>query len=445
MRIPLVILLTIPASIAYGQIYGGPSISGLPGVSAGKTAGARDGYTFFANVSGLVDGGLTPIVTDQKGDLIRYGTGYGVEAGFGVYGTHRTRRTEYGLSYVGGYRAYTSRKYFNGSDHTLGFDTSTRVSQRWQWVTNTRAATLSRPIGGWLGFGGAGGPMSDTGLGGTITDTIFDNRFYYLQHTQQGTYMASSRLSFSFGGTGVAVRRQSSALAGMDAYGANGAISYRLNARSTVSLLYDYFKIDYTQAFGGSDIHQMMAQISRSVSRRWTLNVAAGAFRVETTGLVSVKPDPAIVALFGNVNIIETFYRQKAYGAGRAELQGDYRRYSVRVGYSRTPTPGNGVYLTSVADQLNAGVSYGGIRKLSMSANVFASRYSSVGQRSLGAYITYGGGSGLAYSIGKGLSATLHGSVRQSEIHQTGGFNGVIWQVMVGVAYSSGERPLSLW
>ena len=443
MRLAICLIALMSAAAVYAQgIYGGPAITGIPTVGAGvPNAGSPDGFSYFGMITGDINTGMTPVATDANGNPQSLGYVYGYDVGFGIQGHHRGRRYQVGLSYAGGYREYNTHWYGNGFEHSLAFDTQYLISSKWEWVTTSRAGRSQRPIGTYWGYTG----INDPNRPNIPVNEIYDSPFYFIDHQENATYRASARLFLGFGGNFAEVRRSNPALFSMTAYGAQGVAGYRVGRRTTVSLIYAYMRYDYNQHYGGSVINQLMLQLSQQLSRRWTLNLGGGAFYVETTGEIGVKADPAVLALFGNIPLIETFHTSRVYGAGRMELQGAYRHYRITASFGRQPSPGNGVYATSVTDSGNAGITYNGFRKVSFGANVYVYSYESVAQKNLGRYLNYGVGANANWQIVRHLSASASVYARKLNINQTGGYSNVGTFASIGLHYTSGEHPVSIF
>jgi hypothetical protein len=240
------------------------------------------------------------------------------------------------------------------------------------------------------------------------------------------------------------IRRQSNALAGATGYGAYGTIAYRFSRRSSVSLNYGWNHYDYTHQFGEVTINEILAGYSRRLSRRWTTDLMGGAFRIDTAGLISLPADPAVVALFGQTTVVERYYAKVYYPATTASLSGAFRRYGVTFAYGRRPSPGNGVYLASTSQGATAAVTYTGTRRWNAGANLSYSHLTSVAQK-IGSYNTVSAGVGSTYHMFRNLNATFRADWRKWQVNQSTGTYQPGYRVMLGVAWSPSDLPLSLW
>jgi hypothetical protein len=435
--------LAITASnVAFAQAgYGGPAISGVPAASAGLKGSQTEGIKYFAAVSASYDSGLAPVSVNSNGDLISSGGLWGESISWGAYGTHRARRFMVGLNYIGSYRNFNNNKYYNGVDSVLALDISRELSNRLQWLAVTQAGSTSSSFGSWASYAGF---LPGAVTPGVPVNDIYDNRNYFLAHTQTLTYLLSPRLSVTAGGTGTVVRRQSKALVGMDGYGALGSVAYRITQLSSVSLMYGWNHYDYPRQFGEADVHELMAGYTRQLSRRWLFSLGAGVFRAETQGLTQISVDPAVAALFGPGTITERYYREKYYPSISANLSGHYHHYTVGFSYSRRPSPGNGVFLASASQSGSASVSYTGVRKWNFGADVVYSQLSSVAQK-IGNYSSVSEGGGVTYHLYRNLSATFRGDTRSVQINQSTGQLRASYRLSMGLALGATDLPLALW
>src|ERR1700730_18387674 len=100
------------------QTYTGPSILSRDKSLIGERGGKLIDFRFYGELNGVYDSGLTPLVVNPQGDVPNFG-GYGVEAGFGVIGSHSWVHDKLSLEYRGTYRHYAKRSYFDGTGQVL--------------------------------------------------------------------------------------------------------------------------------------------------------------------------------------------------------------------------------------------------------------------------------------------------------------------------------------
>lgn len=439
----VLVLLALASGIAFAQFgssgYGGPTVLSRAGTNSGERQGEDTGFRYFAGVSGAYDSGLTPVSVDQTGKLVNVSGLYGVEGHLGVFGNRRFKHGKFGLDYDGNYREYSQNTYYNGSDHVFGMSGTYDVNKKLTLVSRNSAGSVSRSIGSVYGL-----VSSPEQLIGTPSTEIFDNRTYFLQTSESFIYSPTARLSYSGGGLGFFVRRRSAALVGMDGYGAFGDIAYRVSRATTVSAAYNYFHIDYPRAFGESDIQQVNLGYARTINKRWQIALAAGVFQVNTVGVTAVTLDPATAALFGVSRSIVAFDRTTLRPLGQVNIGGRYKTHGINLTYSRQPSAGNGVYLTSVSESANAQVDYTGIAHWTFYVSGGYTRLSSIGQ-TLGSFRTIIGATGVGYKLGRNLNLAARFDAREAQIVQFLGYSRLGSRSTITLDYSPGERPLNVF
>jgi len=272
---------------------------------------------------------------------------------------------------------------------------------------------------------------------------LFDNRTDFLQGFGSMTYLMSPRLSFTVGGDGFYVHRQSKELIGMEGYTGRGQLQYRVSRVTTIGGRYERSHYQYPSYFGQSDFNTYTAFLATRFSPLWTFRLEAGAYQVSTQGLTVVALDPAVAAILGASTITRTFSGNDWLPQGRATLERKFRQATLSFNYSRMMAPGNGVYLTSRAETGGASINYLGIRRFSLDLGGGYTAYSSLGQ-GLPPYRTFTGSLGIAYSLTHALHAIARYDLRQQEI-TIAGFRNTSYRISLGLAFSPGTLPLSLW
>jgi hypothetical protein len=116
---------------------------------------------------------------------------------------------------------------------------------------------------------------------------------------------------------------------------------------------------------------------------------------------------------------------------------------SMNLFYSQTASPGNGVYLTSKAENGGASYSYTGIRKVSLSLSGGYSSLSSLGQ-GIQPYRGATAGAGMTYTLPYSLHLVARYDYRYQEIESLI-YKHTGYRVSLGITYSPGKVPLSLW
>ena len=420
------------------QEYQGPSILSRDKSLLGERGGKLIDFRFYGQLTGIYDSGLTPVAVDANANLVNTGASYGIDAGFGVFGSRRWRRDQLNIEYRGNYRHYPTSPYFDGIDQFLNLGYARVLTRRLNLELKETAGTTSLANGGFSYV-----PLTNTDLFAVPANELFDNRTNFIQSRVDLTWQQTARLSYRVGGQGFVVRRRSFALAGLDGFGSHGDVSYRITRRQTVSLEYEFSHFDFQRTFGDADIHTASMGWNISLGRKWDLSVQAGAARTFVRGLTQVSIDPAIAAIVGRNIAVVQFDRAvtiPSYG-GRATRRFD--RSSLSLNANVGATPGNGVYLTSRQTALAAGYSYTGLRKWTLGATAAYSELSALGQ-SLGKFKNFQGGVGATYKVANATHLEFRYDLRHYTT-QNNAFKKNSDRFSLGIAFSPGETPLAIW
>jgi hypothetical protein len=160
-------------------------------------------------------------------------------------------------------------------------------------------------------------------------------------------------------------------------------------------------------------------------------------------GLQSVQLSPVIAALLGQSTAIQAFYRADIYPSGQASLTRRFKTANLIFSYGQTVTPGNGVYLTSRSSTGTVGYSYTGIRKVNLSLGGGYSNLASLGQ-GIPPYRAFNGGGGITYSLPWSLHFVARYDYRYQQIEDLV-YKHTGYRATIGITYSPGKVPLSLW
>lgn len=418
--------------------YSGPAIlSRATGTTTGERGAARTGFTFYAGASGSFETGVAPAAVDAQGKIINIPNLWGTYINLGAYGRHTWRHTTLGLDYSGNFRHYPDYSSLDGSDQMLGVSVSHQLSRRVQMYERTAVGTFSQYY--------VNGPVTATDLLSQPAYSVLDNRASYLEQNAGVVYMFTSRLSVSGAGSGFTVRRQSNALVGLNGYSAQGTMAYRLTRTRTVDLSYAFIHYDYPRGFGETDLHNYSLGVSQALGRRWQISVSGGVAQAFTVGTEEVAADPITAALFGTQTTVRVFSRTLLFGTARGDLSGTFRRSRVSFYYSQSPSPGNGIYLTSKQTNTGFSYSYSGIRRASVSASANYNRLSSLGQSQIGRFNYFSAGVGGSYKILPSVEAMMRFDSRNLQVDQSGGFSRLSYRILIGLNWHPGEFPITLW
>ncbi|HXP89108.1 MAG TPA: hypothetical protein VN841_30585 [Bryobacteraceae bacterium] len=444
MKTKLIALVCLLASVAAAQTG---SYSGLGVLSQGAGAGTIGAHSgeqldlrFFASVDGVYDTGIQPFSLDANGKLAQVNGLIGEEAVLGAYGVHSWRRAKLGLDYRGTYRHYQGSTFFDGSDQALQLGYSYQPTRKFSIDMRAVAGTSS------FGLSGPATNYTSTGDGTVVTQPtllLFDNRTYYLESGVDGSILPTSRITITVGGSGYFIDHQAKGLINVEGYTLHGSLMYRLNRDTSIGPEYMHQHYEYPGNFGQSNINVYTGRINRDFGRRWSASLSGGMFSAQVQGLQTVSFDPVIAALLGVSSGTQAFYINRYFPAGDARLVRKFRSAQLSLAFALGATPGNGVYLTSRQDSGSGSFSYTGVRKWSFSVGGNYAKLTTIGQ-GLAPYTQKTGSVGATYEIFRDLHATARFDGRDQTI-SVNGYVRASYRASVGLSFSPGTIPLSLW
>jgi len=418
--------------------YLGPGILTRGAGNIGTRSGEQVSLRLFAGVNGIYDNGIEPLSVSSKGTLTQVKGLEGVEGNVGAYGVHSWKQAQLGLDYIGDFRHYSENSFYDGSDHRLALGLTYEKSKRLYFDIQEVGGTYS------YGFGGvAGVPAPIQTQVGQSQSLLFDARNYFNQTSFNATYLLSARTSVTVGGQEFLLRFQNSGLVGMNGYSLNGSLQHRISRRSSIGVSYSHMHYDYPGAFGQSDIDIVQGIYSTQFGRRWTFSLQAGGYQAQVEGIQSVALDPSVAAILGISSLPKTFSSTTRYPTGSANLARQFKKSNLSFAYARTVYPGNGVYLTSRNETSSVSYSYTGVRKASFSITGSEYAVSSIGQ-GLQSLRSYDAAAGFSYALTRILHLTGHYDIRHQDI-SFGGFRRTSDRAALGLTFSTGQVPLSLW
>ena len=414
----------------------GPSVLGHDKRADKRRSGQLLNFRFYAEITGVYDSGLTPVGPNAPSGAASTADA-GFETGLGLAIDRNWQHDQLSVEYRGHFREYAKDTLFNGTDQFLNLSYSHEIDRhlavRLEEIGGT--TTLANGAFAYLPL-----PTSDLAL---PTNELFDNRTDYLESRASLIWDKTARLSFDVGGEGFLVRRDSLALAGLDGYIAHAGAAYRITRRQTLSAIYKYTSFDFQRVFGDAALETAQLGYSVALSRSLNLAIQAGGTHVDARGLTQVTIDPSIAAIIGQNVATVTFSHSIYIPELEAQLVQRFRRASLRLHASDGVSPGNGVYLTSRQSAVAMGYSYTGYRRLTMMANAGYSQLSTIGQN-LGKYTNVAAGAAMTYEIARGTHLEMRYDYRhyttQSSFSKMNSN-----RVTLGLAYSPGETPLSVW
>ena len=444
LQIRWIALACVLASSAAAQVtdYNGPGVLSEGAGTIGVRSGGSVDLRLFADVTGIYDTGLAPYAFNSKGDVVPINGLYGEEVDFGVYGTHFWRQSTLSLNYSGSFYNFANDSAFDGSTQNLAVGYTYQKSRHVTFDLRQIAGTASIATGG-ADVNGFGYIPLPGDVVNQPTTLLFDTRTYYVQSTADMNYIQSARTIYTIGGDGFWVRYDAAGLPGLNGYDLHGRIQHRLSKTRTVGAIYSFTHFEFPPIYGQTDMHTVEGFFSLALNRRWTVSITAGIVQTEVQGIQSVPLSPTVAALLGQPFANQAFYSADVFPSGIASLSGTFRRSALQFDYSRTVLPGNGFYLTSRVATADGSYSYTGIHKWNLGASVSYNSMSSIGQ-GLAPFSMIDGGGGFTYSISRLFHAVGRYDYRHLQV-PIAGFPTNSYRVTLGLAFSPGNIPLSLW
>jgi hypothetical protein len=417
--------------------YDGPSILGRTGPGAGKRGTENVPINWQASLNGSYDSNLLGYAVDSTGTF-RQQTSLGVNAMIGVSGRKRWRRSYLGVDYAGDYNYYTRQTLFNGSNHQLNLSFATQAGRSWQVDSQVAGGTSNRFVGNQGIF-----QTSELEFLAAPTSDIFDSRNYFIGNTTSATYLISSRQTVRFSGTGSSVRRRAPGLIDMQSYGAASDWVYRLNRRTSTGVSYYFTHFDFSKVFGESDVHTVGWHISRRINRDLVFSGSLTGSQQSTVGVRSVVLDPVLAAILGRAIGAEVFESNNLLYGYSAALTRRIRRSSASINALRSITPGNGYFLTSLNEGVNADFTHEVSPEMTVGATVGYSKLTSLGFTS-GSFRGWTAGVNTTYRLTEGFGLNARYDWRTFDLSQTA-FGRSGYRVTVGVTYFPTHGPGGLF
>jgi len=420
--------------------YQGPSILSRGGSStAGERAGRLVDFQIWGDLSGVYDSDLAGLIVGPNGQLETSGADYGLNAGGGVVGSKTWRHDQLSIDYTGHIRHYAQNSFYDGTDQLLQLDWKHTISRHLRLEVHDVGGITSVSYGDF-----AYAPLRTTDLIGLPSNQLFDNRTMFDDLGAQLIWQKTARLSFGFGGDGFLTDYRATGLASMR--GAQGRLDavYRLSRQQKVYLTYNLIRFDYQHAFGQSTMNMYAAGYSLDIGRRWTLETQGGVYAVHTIGLIEQPLPPAIALILGQSFTIVVSDRHVYVPDGQARLTRRFSRSALDIGGAEEVSPGDGVYLTSRSRRAYVNYSVVGSRRLTFAMTAGYNSLSSIGQQNIGQYRGYLGGAGATWRI----NGILNGIARYDFYNYNTGISNFHQnenRVTVGIAFSTGDRPLAIW
>ena len=410
-----------PAVLSRGEVPGTdrPDLSFRPFLEAAWTYGTS----------------VSELGVDSEGG--RIGSS-GIQISAGLSGAHSWRKTTLGLGYRGSIDHYAKAGNYNSYDQSLQLSLSQQLTRHAVLTLKESAGMFSR------NFGLSGEALSFGSVSSGSMIGLFDRKMEYLESEADLTLQASNRLSFSLGAQGNLTRRRTTGLYGVTGGGANADVQYRASRRSTFGLNYSYNYFAYRGVKSNTSMHGLAGTYSVKLSRSLEFSILGGALRSENFTSQDIRLDPIMAWLFGTSTVTAVSYHVDYVPNVSARLSEAFRHANFSLSGGRTVTPGNGLFLTSIATNVYAGYEYTGLRRWSLGLEAGYSRNKSIGNV-VGYYGNLSAGGSMARQIARYVHAVASVECRRYDSSSFQRYNRLDYYARVGLAFAPGDAPLRLW
>jgi hypothetical protein len=435
------ILVCAPAIWAQ---FGGPAILSR-GEAPAAMANAEVSFRPFLQLTAIYNTDLAGVAVTPTGSVPAISS-FGARLTAGVSGAHSWKRTTLGLNYRIAADHYNSNSFFDDINQSLMLSVSRQL-------TRHISLRLSEGAGMFSGYFALPG-LGTEGLQQTVpfdpstiflpTTDFFRNRTYFANTMAALTIQKSTRLSFSFMGMGIFVRRRSTALYGTNGGSATGDVQYRLSARSTIGGAFSYTSFRTPGIFNTTNMYSVMATYGLRLSRVWEMSVYGGMLRSENKFIQTVPLDPVVQLLLGVREGTAVGYGVRSIPHVGGRVSRTFSRGVLYVSGGETIVPGNGLFLTSRATTGRAGYTYTGLRVWSLSAFMNYTAAKSIANV-VGGYSTLAASISAGRQLVKSISLNLAVTAQSYSSGTFANYNRPIYGFSLGLGWTPGEIPLRFW
>jgi len=256
-------------------------------------------------------------------------------------------------------------------------------------------------------------------------------------------YRFGPRLSVAATG-GVNTIQRSGGLFASTGFQARGDISYRISRNQTITVDYGAQSFDFRDSYGNTFLQDVAVQYGAAIGRRWQLNLRGGGFEIKNQGIQRVQLRPEIAEILGVRVGLEAFYRVNYLPNFQVGLNGRFRSSTMSLVANRGVNPGNGIILMSSTQNVSASYNYVGIRHWTFSGLGGWTRMTNL-VRFTARNEGYTAGGQVGYQIRPALQLNVSAIYRDMQTTAVSRFQRAGTRIAVGLTYSPGDVPLSLW
>jgi hypothetical protein len=369
------------------------------------------------------------------------GTLTGTQLTWSFGGGHSFKRDQIGFATSGGLSYYPDSAFYSGSNHGASAFWSHVITRRISLKT-TFSGQITSANSALSGFSAGPGSIANVNLAASPDIGIFDNG------SKQGTlgsglsWQLTNRLSAGLNGSYFGVIRDSPLLTGVSGESAGGDMSYRLTHKMTVGGAYSFNEYVYPHGLQASYVQSYNLIFSYALNRNTQLRFNGGVSRIETQGLQEVTLNPIIALILGQTSTVIDSYQAITSSNISAQVVHDFRRRgTLSLAYARGATPGNGLFQTSMAKNLNVSFSRKLFRTYTFSMSADRSQTAAIGIGA-GLYATESARISLSRAAGHGTSVNFSVNYRHYDIAT---FASLRNQLTLSSGFSWGNANGRLW
>ncbi len=424
--------------------YAGPAVLSRSYTLMRPSFPKEEKITPVLGTDAIYDSGIAGVVINSQGVPSVPGS-TGGDFYWGVSGRHYFHHDQLGISYMGIMQYYSQATAASGVSQTLSLDYTHAFSRRLSLTLVEMGADYTMnnfPIGNPVIAPTQ--TIGSTAIVPTPNTQILNAGFKTFTSSADVTYQATARLSFNGGGSWFGVQEQGLNLPGAAGEQGRGDVMYRLTRRTTAGFAWSYNQYVYPQGLGQSTFNTFDGVYSWALSRSVQIHLRGGMSRLNNSGLTSETLPPSIAAILG-VTSVTMAYRQLSWVTDfSGQISKDFRRgRSGNLSYSRGIIPGNGLFLTSIDQNVTGGASLVMFRRFNISAGNGYDSLTAPGQN-LGSYRSYFAYFGVSRRVTRDINSNFRFDYRRYLITGSSLLQNE-FRVSLGFSWSPTEGLSRLW